>query len=73
MLTYSLKCKRDTESLYSKMLETKSGGTMLSLKCAVCDSKKSRFVKEQEAKRLLGSLGLKTPSNKILLLDDILF
>ena len=55
------------------MLETKSGGTMLSLKCAVCDSKKSRFVKEQEAKRLLGSLGLKTPSNKILLLDDILF
>ena len=55
------------------MLETKNGGTMLSQKCDVCDSKKSRIVKEQEAKRLLGSLGLKTPSNKILLLDDILF
>ena len=72
-MTYSLKCKKDTESVYSKMWETKNGGTMLSLKYAVCDSKKSRFVKEQEAKRLLSSLGLKTSSNKILLLDDILF
>ena len=30
MLTYSLKCKKDTESVYSKMFETKNGGTMLS-------------------------------------------
>ena len=45
------------------MLKTKYGKTMLSSKCAVCRSKKSRFVKheEVEAKRLLSSLGLKTP------------
>ena len=42
-------------------------------KCAVCGIKKSRFVKEQEAKGLLQSLGLKTPLNKIPLLGDILF
>ena len=40
-------------------------------KCAVCGSKKSRFMKEQEAKGTLNSLGLKTPLNKIPLLGDI--
>ena len=39
----------------------------------VCGSKKSRFVKEKDAKRLLSSLRLKTPLNKIPLLFGILF
>ena len=39
---------------------------------AICDSKKSRFIKEQEASKLLSSLGLKTPLDKIPLLGDIL-
>ena len=34
---------------------------MFSSKCAVCDSKKLKFFKEQEANELLSSLGLKTP------------
>ena len=34
--------------------------------------KKIRFMKEQEAKGLLSSLGLKTPLSKIPLLSDIL-
>ena len=42
-------------------------------KYAVCGIKKSRFVKEQEVKRLLNSLGLKTPLNKIPVLGSILF
>ena len=42
-------------------------------KCAVCGSKKSKFIKEQQAKGLLGNLGIRTPLNKILLLGDILF
>ena len=46
---------------------------MLSSKCAVCGSKKSRFMKKQEAKGLLSSLDLKTPLNNIPLLSDILF
>ena len=46
---------------------------MLSSKCAVCGSKKSRFVKEQKARGLLSNLGIKTPLNKVPLLGDILF
>ena len=46
---------------------------MLSSKCAVCGNKKSRFLKEQEAKGFLSNLGIKTPLNKILLLGDLLF
>ena len=52
MPAYCLKCKKDTESVDSKMLKTKNGRTMLSSNCAVCGIKKSRFVKEQEAKGL---------------------
>ena len=41
--------------------------------CAICNSKKSKLIKEQQAKGLLSNLGLKTPLNKIPLLRDILF
>ena len=46
---------------------------MLLSKCAICGSKKLRFMKEQEAKGILSSLGLKTPLSKIPLLSDIMF
>ena len=46
---------------------------MLSSKFAICGSKKSKFMKEQEAERLLTNLGLKTPLSKISILDDVLF
>ena len=46
---------------------------MLSSKCAVCSSKMSRSMKEQEPKGILSSLGLKTPLSKIPLFGDILF
>ena len=38
-------------------------------KCSVCGIKKSRFIKEQEAKGLLSNLGIKTPLSKIPLLN----
>ena len=41
--------------------------------CAICGSKKSKFIKQQEAKGLLSNLGFKTPLNKIPVLGDILF
>ena len=41
--------------------------------CAICDSKKSKFIKDQEAKGLLSNLGIRTPLNKIPVLGDILF
>ena len=52
---------------------TKSGRIMLLSKCVVCDSKKSKFFKKQEATGLLSSLGIKTPLNKIPLLGPLLF
>ena len=41
--------------------------------CAICGSKKSKLIKEQQAKELLSHLGLKMPLNKVPLLGDILF
>ena len=42
-------------------------------KCTMCDSKKSRFIKEQEATGLLSSLGIRTPLSKILLVGLFCF
>ena len=46
---------------------------MLLSRCAVCDSKKSKFIKEQEASGLLSNLGIKTPLSKISLVGPLLF
>ena len=58
--------QRNTKTTDSKVLKTTNGRLMLSSKCVVCGSKKSRFIKEQEAKGLLSNLGLKTSLSKIL-------
>ena len=73
MLSYCLKCKKDTESINSIILKTTNGKTMIFSTCAICGSKKSKFIKEQQAKGLLSNLGIRTPLNKIPLLGDILF
>ena len=70
---YCLKCRKNTESKNPKIAKTKNGRIMLLSKCAVCDNEKSKFIKEQEAKGLLSSLGIKTPLNKISLLCPLLF
>ena len=73
MLSYCLKCKRNTESINPKVLKTTNGKAIILSKCAICDSKKSKFIKEQEAKGLLSNLGIRTPLNKNPVLGDILF
>ena len=55
------------------MIRTKNARLALSPKCAVCGSKKSRFMKEQEVEGLLSNLGIKTSLSKIPLLVDLLF
>ena len=45
---------------------------MILLKCAICGSNKSRFIKDQEAKGLLSNLGVKKPLSKVPILGDIL-
>ena len=74
MLSYCLKCRENTESISPKVSKTSdTEKTIILSKCAVCDSKKSKFIKEQQAKGLLSNLGIKTLLNKIPLLGDILF
>ena len=59
MLTYCVKCRKKTKNLGPKIFETKNDKSIMKSKCSVCGIKKSRFVKEQEGKGLLSSLGLK--------------
>ena len=69
MKTYCIKCRRDTKNIDPKMVETKHKRLIMQSKCPICRIKKSRFVKEQEAKVLLTNLGIKTPLSKIPLLN----
>ena len=52
--------RKNTESIDPKMVRTKNNRLVMESKCSVCGIKKSRFVKKQEAKGLLSSLGIKT-------------
>ena len=73
MLSYFLKCRRNTESINPKVSKTTNGKAIILSTCAICGSKKSKFINKQEAKGLLSNLGLRTPLNKIPVLRDILF
>ena len=73
MSSYYLKGRKTTERKNPNVVKTKNGRTMLLSKCIGCDSKKSNFIKEQEASRLFSSLGIETPLSKISLVDPLLF
>ena len=66
MLTYCLRCKKNTKNIDAKTMKTKNGRFMLSSKCG---SKKSNIMKQQEAVGLLSNLGIRTPLSKIPLLN----
>ena len=66
-------CRKDTENINPKISGISNGKAMILPRCAICGSKKSRFIKNQEAKGLLSDLGLRTPLSKITILGDILF
>ena len=61
MLLYCFKCRKSAENKNPKVVRTRNGRIMLLSKFAVCDSKKSKFVKQQEARRLSSSVGITTP------------
>ena len=73
MKSYCLKCRKNTENINPNVSNMSNGRTMVLSKCAICSSKKSRFIKNQEAKGLLSNLGIKTPLSKVPILGDILF
>ena len=45
----------------SGVVKTKNGRMILFSKCSVCNSNKSKFLKEQKARGILSSIGIKTP------------
>ena len=67
------KKKKNAQSINPKVSATSNGKTIILSKCAICGSKKSKFIKKQEAKGLLSNLGIRTPLSKIPLLGDVLF
>ena len=73
MKSYCLKCRKDTENINPRVSNTSNGRTMILSKCAICGSKKSRFIKDQDSKGLLSNLGVRTPLSKIPVFGDILF
>ena len=73
MESYRLKCKKYKKNINPQVSSTSNGKMMILSKCAICGSKKSKFINKQEAKGLLSKLGIKTPLSKVLLLGDILF
>ena len=50
MKTYCMKCRNDTENIDPKMVRTKNNKLIMQPECSVSRIKKSRFLKEQEAK-----------------------
>ena len=72
-LLYCLKCSKNAESKNPIVAKTKNGRILLSSKFAVWDSKKSKFIKEEESSRLLSSLQIETLLRKTLLVGPLLF
>ena len=73
MKSYCLKWKKIIENINTRVWNISNGKKMLLSKCVKCGSKKSRFIKNQEAKGLLSNFGIRTPLSKVSLLGDILF
>ena len=65
MNTCCLKCKKNTSNIDPKIIKIKNNRLLLQSKCSICKTKKSRFLKEQDAKGILNNLGIKTPLSKI--------
>ena len=73
MLYYCLRSRKNTENKNTKVVRTKNGRIILLSKRLLCNSRKSKFVTEQEAKGLLSSVGIKAPFSQSLLLGPLLF
>ena len=70
--TYCLACRKYTKNDNPKVVRNRQNKLMMQSNCATCKSKKSRFIKKQQAMGILSNLGIKTPISKVLLLN-ILF
>ena len=75
MLSYCLKCKKNTKSINPRVLKTSNDKTMVLSKYAICGSKKSikKLITKQEANGILSSVCIRTSLSKIPVLGDIFF
>ena len=73
MLSYCLKCRKKLKSKNPEFVKIKNGRIMPLSKCLLCNSKNSKFLKEQEARGLLIGLGIRTLLRQITLLGTFLF
>ena len=73
MLSYCLKCRKNTKSKNSKNARTQKQRIMILSKCAVWDSKKRTFINQREAIGLLSSLRIKVPLSKFPSVGPLLF
>ena len=67
-MLFASKCRKNTESKNPKVVKTENRRIMLLIKFSACNSKKSKFLKEQEARGLLSNL----TGIEILILSDLL-
>ena len=51
MESYCLNGRKNIENIGPEVSSTSNGKAMILSKCAICGSKKSRFIKNQEAKK----------------------
>ena len=73
MESYCLKCRKYRKNINPQVSSTSNGKLMILSKCAICNSKKSKFINKQEAKGSLSNLGIRAPLSKISILGDVLF
>ena len=73
MESYCLKCRKYRENTNPQVSGTCNGKIMILSKRAICNSKKSKFINQQEAKDLLSKLDIKIPLSKIPILGNISF
>ena len=66
--TYCLACRKYTKNINPKIVTNKHNRSMIQSNCAICGSKKSRFIKEHQAMGLLSNLGIRTPLTQVPLL-----
>ena len=69
--TYCLACGKYTKRIDPKIVRNRQNRSMIQSNCAVCGSKKSRFIKEHQAMGLLNNLSIKTPLSKVPLLNTL--
>ena len=70
--TYCLVCRDYTKNNNPKIVRNRQNRLMIQSKCAICGSKKYRFIKEQQAMGILSNSGIKSALSKVSLLN-ILF